>query len=69
MDDTVKNNQIIGIIRLLEDHKGIETVLLDVKGDCSWADYFIITTVRSQAHLSGLINHLVLFLKKIILYL
>lgn len=64
MEDTVKNNYVKGIIQLLEDHKGIDTVVIDVKEDCSWADYFIITTVRSQTHLSGLINHLNLFFKE-----
>lgn len=38
----------------LIDHKGVETTILDVSGDCSWADCFIITTATSLGHLRGL---------------
>lgn len=38
----------------LEDHKGIETKIIDVSADCSWTDCFIITTVTSLGHLRGL---------------
>lgn len=38
----------------LEDHKGIETKIIDVSEDCSWTDCFIITTVTSLGHLRGL---------------
>ena len=40
--------------RLLADHKGEDTVVLDIGAVCSFADYFIITTARSSAHLAGL---------------
>lgn len=42
------------IKQFLIDHKGIETTVLDVSSDCSWADCFIITTVTSLGHLRGL---------------
>lgn len=38
----------------LEDHKGIETKVIDVSEECSWTDCFIITTVTSLGHLRGL---------------
>ncbi len=40
--------------RLLSDHKGENTVVLDISAVSSFADYFIITTARSSAHLAGL---------------
>ncbi len=42
------------IARLLEDHKGESTVVLEVAGLTPIADWFVITTARSSAHLSGL---------------
>ncbi len=46
------------VARLLEDHKGEDTVLLDLSGVSTLADYFVITTARSAAHLSGLLKEL-----------
>ena len=42
------------IAQFLNDHKGIETKVLDVSQECSWTDCFIITTVTSLGHLRGL---------------
>ena len=48
--------------QLLDDHNGIETLVMDVRGNCSWTDYFIITTTTSQGHLRGLVRQLDEFL-------
>lgn len=40
------------------DHKGIDTQCIDVRGECSWADYFVIATVSSLGHLKGLVKEL-----------
>ena len=40
------------------DHKGLETVVLDVSPECSWADFFVISTVSSLGHLRGLAHEL-----------
>ncbi len=42
----------------LDDHKGEQTVLLDVTEASGWTDYFLITTVRSAGHMRGLIREL-----------
>lgn len=42
------------IARFLEDHKGIDTAVVDVRQQCGWADFFVITTARSLGHLRGL---------------
>ena len=57
MEDTVKNN-ILLVGKLLTDHKGEDTVVLDISSQSSWTDGFIITTVNSQGHLRGLVKHL-----------
>ncbi len=44
--------------RFLSDHKGEETVLLDVSEASGWTDFFIITTVRSAGHMRGLVKEL-----------
>jgi len=48
--------------RLLSDHKGEETVVLAIGAVSSFADYFVITTARSSAHLAGLHRELAAFL-------
>ncbi|MGA2640422.1 MAG: ribosome silencing factor [Spirochaetia bacterium] len=50
--------------RLIVDHKGEDTVVLDISGVSPIADFFIITTARSGAHLAGLQNELAVFLKE-----
>ena len=57
MTETVKK-QAEEIKAFLEDHKGIETTVMDVSEECSWADCFIITTVSSLGHLRGLAREL-----------
>jgi ribosome-associated protein len=49
--------------RLLSDHKGEETVVLDISVVSSFADYFVISTARSSAHLAGLHRELAAFLR------
>lgn len=51
-EEIAKKAEIIK--NFIEDHKGQETVLIDVSQDCSWTDCFIITTVTSLGHLRGL---------------
>jgi len=51
-DDILK--QAKQIEEFLVDHKALETTILDVSGDCSWADCFVIATATSLGHLRGL---------------
>ncbi len=46
------------IVSFINDHKGIDTVLLDVRGRCSFADFFIVSTVSSVGHLNGIVHSL-----------
>lgn len=61
MGDTSDSNNLEAASRiasLLDDHRGGDTVALDVHEICSFADYLILTTVNSQGHLRGLITRL-----------
>ncbi|MDY4888163.1 MAG: ribosome silencing factor [Sphaerochaetaceae bacterium] len=44
--------------KFLEEHNGIDTAVVDVSTRCSWADFFVISTVTSIGHLRGLANQI-----------
>lgn len=62
MDVTVKNEIVRSVGKLLDEHKGEETLVLDVRENCSWTEYFVIATATSQGHLRGLLKYLQAFL-------
>ena len=65
MADTSSNRDAaLAAARLIDDHKGEDTVVLDISGLSSFADYFIITTARSAAHLAGLVRDLAAFFRE-----
>ena len=66
MGDTASSSRETAksIGRFLEEHRGVDTRVLDLAGRSSWTDYFVITTVLSNAHLQGLIRQLYEFLSE-----
>jgi len=44
--------------KLLEDHNGGEVTVLDMRKLNFWTDFFVIATVTSGTHLSGLERHM-----------
>ena len=50
------------ICDFITEQKGVDTVLLDVSGNCSFADFFVISTVNSMGHLKGVVHELWSFL-------
>ena len=59
MVDTVKTKDItVETGKLIDAHKGMDTVVIDVSEQSSWTNYFIISTVSSVGHLKGLIKHI-----------
>ena len=65
MEKPVKNKEIaIEIGKLLSEHRCEDTIVLFVREICSWTDFFIITTVRSQTHIYGLLKYLYAFFKE-----
>lgn len=58
MDDTlssVKGYRYWGkALDAVQDAKGLNSVVLDLEGQCSWTDYMIIVTATSRMHLRGI---------------
>jgi len=54
---------VLETARLLSDHKGEDTVVLDITEICAFADFFVITTARSAAHVAGLLRELIEFFR------
>ena len=48
----------LAVARLLDSHKAAATVVLDLDGVSTIADFFVIATARSSAHLAGLAREL-----------
>ena len=57
MEDTARD-RVLKIAQLLEDHRGEDVRALYIGEMSSWTDYFVISTVRSSAHLQGLLQQL-----------
>lgn len=43
--------------RELADHKGGDTIVLDLTNMSTWTDYFVIATATSSTHLRALVRH------------
>lgn len=52
----------LAVAKFLDEHRGRETVAIDITEKSSFADFFIITTVNSMGHLRGLLDQLFPFL-------
>ncbi len=65
MVDIVESDEklVVELAELIDEHKGENTLVLDLRELNSWTDFFIITTVRSRAHQSGLIDEIARFFK------
>ena len=64
MNAPLKINNIIKIAELINDHKGENTIALDLRGLSSWTDFFIISTVQSFAHLKGIVKHVMSYFEE-----
>ena len=57
MDDTLQINAV-ELGKILDDHRGLNVVVMDMRNLNYWTDFFIIATVTSNTHLSGLERHI-----------
>jgi len=57
MDDTLQINAL-ELGKLLADHNGLNVVVMDMRSLNFWTDFFVIATVTSNTHLSGLQRHI-----------
>jgi ribosome-associated protein len=61
MDDMQTNNWeriADDITRLLDEHRALNPVRLDLRRFNIWTDFFVVASVTSTAHLDGLKRHL-----------
>src|SRR6056297_4041279 len=65
MVDTVKSRDVaLEIGRVIDEHKGADTVVIDVREQSSWTSFFVISTVNSVGHLKGLTRQIKNFLRE-----
>ena len=56
MDATLNNETSLWspALEAVQEAKGLNPVVLDLSGQCSWTDYMIIVTATSRMHLRGI---------------
>jgi len=69
MDDTLPTktvllNKAVEMGKLLDDHRGLDVVVMDMRDLNFWTDFFIIATVTSDTHLFGLERHIKDFVRE-----
>lgn len=57
-------NQADAIGALLQEHKGQDVSVLDLRGISDWIDFFVIATVTSNTHMDGLERHTIDFCRE-----
>ncbi len=62
MADTARNELVLKLAELLDDHNVENTTVLDIHEQSGWTDYFVIATVTSQAHMRGIVRYVHEFL-------
>lgn len=60
MADTSSSEKqlVLDVAELLDEHRAEDTTVLDVRENCAWTDYFVITTARSHTHIRALVGYL-----------
>jgi len=53
--DSEAQSKALGI--LLEEHKGADVIVIDLRPMNTWTDFFVIATASSNTHLDGLERH------------
>lgn len=51
-------SEVMACARVLADHNGQDTLVLDLTELSLWTDFFVVTTATSSTHLAGLVRHL-----------
>jgi ribosome-associated protein len=58
----------LSLAKLLQEHKALDILIINVGDVCSWTDFFIICTVRSSKHLSSLFINIKKYLTELRIY-
>ena len=62
MDDLLRETE--NLSTLLQEHKGQDVSVLDLRGINNWTDFFIIATAASKTHMDGLERHIMEFCRR-----
>ena len=57
-------SRAIDLGKLMEDHRGADVVVMDMRELNFWTDFFVIATVTSNTHLMGLERHIKDFVRE-----
>lgn len=60
----MENSLLDKIIKLLEDKKGIDIKVMDVKNETTLSDYFVVASGTSNTHIKALADNVEVELKK-----
>ena len=63
MDDMLRSSAA-ALGQLLDDHKGGDVLVMDMRGLNFWTDFFIIATVTSSTHSMGMEKHVKEFVRE-----
>ncbi|MDR2404709.1 MAG: ribosome silencing factor [Spirochaetaceae bacterium] len=44
--------------KLIQEHRGIDVVVMDLREQCVWTNFFVVATVTSHTHVQGLLRHI-----------
>ena len=62
MDDMLQTeldfSMAVDLGKLMNDHRGVDVLVMDMRALNFWTDFFVIATVTSNTHLSGLERHI-----------
>ena len=50
--------KVHALAEVLQEHKGQNVAVLDLRKFQTWTDFFIVTTVSSRTHMDGVTRHL-----------
>jgi ribosome-associated protein len=50
--------------KLIQEHRGIDVLLMDLREINSWTDFFVVATVTSNTHVQGLQRHIKEFIQE-----
>ncbi|GHV75312.1 ribosomal silencing factor RsfS [Spirochaetia bacterium] len=60
MEDTLRadDRAALELAALIRDHRGEEVIVMDLREINYWTDFFVIATVSSNTHMTGLQRHI-----------
>jgi ribosome-associated protein len=67
MDDTFQADDralALEVGKLIQEHRGIDVLVMDLRQSNTWTDFFVVATVTSNTHVQGLKRHIKEFVRE-----